>query len=427
MAIIPTEVPSAAVGAVIVPEPTVLPAMTAAAVGATPEVAPVARRERALLFSPPSIGEEEIREVVDTLRSGWITTGPKTKQFETAFREWIGAPDAIALSSCTAGLHLALMLKGVGPGDEVITTPMTFCACLNVIEHLGATPVLVDVEPDTLNLSPTAVEAAVTPRTRAILAVHFAGHPVDLDPIYDIAARHGVAVVEDAAHGLPARYKGRMIGSGDGPVAFSFYATKNLTTGEGGMLTGSPELVARARTLSLHGMSRDAWKRYGVGGNWFYEVAEAGFKYNMTDIQASLGVVQLRKLERFQRRRREVVATYNLAFHDLEALEIPVERPEVEHAWHLYVLRLRPEALRVNRDQVINELAARNIGTSVHFIPNHLHPFYRAKYGYAPDQFPVAYQNYQRMLSLPLHPGLSDGDVGDVCHAVLDVINRFGR
>jgi dTDP-4-amino-4,6-dideoxygalactose transaminase len=339
----------------------------------------------------------------------------------------VGASAALGLNSCTAGLHIGLLALGIRPGDEVITTPMTFCACANVIEHLGAVPVLADVEPDTLNLSPTAVEAAVTPRTRAILAVHYAGHPADLDPIEDIAKQQNAVVIEDAAHALPASYKGRMIGAGDNPVAFSFYATKNLTTGEGGMLTGSPELLARARTLGLHGMSRDAWKRYGQGGSWFYRVDEPGFKYNMTDVQAAMGVAQLRKLDRFQARRREIVAAYNQAFQDVDALEVPVERPEVEHAWHLYVLRLRFGALRIGRDQFIDELTALNIGTSVHFIPIHVHPFYQEKYRYTPSQFPVAYQAYERMLSLPLHPMLSDADVGDVISAVLDVTQRFAR
>jgi dTDP-4-amino-4,6-dideoxygalactose transaminase len=384
-------------------------------------------RPKFLLFSTPAIGEEEMAEVADTLRSGWITTGPKTQQFEAAFRNRVGAPEALGLNSCTAGLHIGLQALGLRAGDEVITTPMTFCACANVIEHIGATPVLADVESDTLNLDPRAVEAAVTPRTRAILAVHYAGHPVDLDPIQDIAARHGLGLLEDAAHALPASYKGRLIGSGDNPVSFSFYATKNLTTGEGGMLTGSPEILASARALSLHGMSRDAWKRYGQGGSWFYEVNEPGFKYNMTDVQAAMGLAQLRKLDRFQQRRREIVAAYNDAFHSVDALETPVERPEVEHAWHLYVLRLRLGALRIGRDQFIEELTARNIGTSVHFIPIHIHPFYREKYHYVPEQFPVAHGAYQRMLSLPLHPVLADEDVADVITAVLDVAKRFAR
>jgi dTDP-4-amino-4,6-dideoxygalactose transaminase len=385
------------------------------------------RRSEFLLFSKPAIGQEEIDEVTDTLRSGWITTGPKTRQFEAAFRTRVDAADALGLNSCTAGLHLALLAVGVQPGDEVITTPMTFCACANVIEHLGAIPRLVDVEPDTLNLDPRAVGAAINSRTRSILAVHYGGHPVELDSIHSLASQHGLAVVEDAAHALPASYKGRMIGAGPNPVAFSFYATKNLTTGEGGMLTGAPELVARARTLGLHGMSRDAWKRYGPGASWFYTVDEPGFKYNMTDVQAAMGLVQLRKLAGFQRRRRQIVTAYHEAFGGLDALEIPVERDEVEHAWHLYVLRLRLGALRIGRDQFIDELTARNIGTSVHFIPIHLHPHYRHKYGFQPEQFPVAHGNYQRMLSLPLHPLLSDSDVGDVIGAVLDVVRRFGR
>jgi dTDP-4-amino-4,6-dideoxygalactose transaminase len=385
------------------------------------------RRPKFLLFSTPAVGEEEMAEVADTLRSGWITTGPKTAKFEAAFRDRVGAADALGLNSCTAGLHIGLQTLGVRAGDEVITTPMTFCACANVIEHLGATPILADVEPDTLNLDPKAVEAAVTPRTRAILATHYAGHPVDLDPIQDLATTHGLGLLEDAAHAIPASYKGRLIGSGENPVSFSFYATKNLTTGEGGMLTASPEFLARARTLSLHGMSRDAWKRYGQGGSWFYEVNEPGFKYNMTDVQAAMGLAQLRKLERFQQRRRAIVAEYNDAFEAMDALEIPVERPEVEHAWHLYVLRLRLGALRIGRDQFIEELTARNIGTSVHFIPIHLHPFYRQKYGYLPDQFPVAHGAFQRMLSLPLHPGLADADVTDVITAVWDVTKRFAR
>jgi dTDP-4-amino-4,6-dideoxygalactose transaminase len=406
--------------ATLVPDP--------AATIAPPSRPRTARRAEFLLFAPPAIGEEEIEEVVQTLRSGWITTGPKTKRFEEEFRARLGAPGALALSSCTAGLHTALVALGIGPGDEVITTVMTFCASVSVIEHVGATPVLVDVEADTLNLDPAAVEAAITPRTRAILAVHYAGHPLPLDPIRELVAAHHLELVEDAAHALPARYRGRWIGSGSNPVAFSFYATKNLTTGEGGMLTGSPELIARARSLSLHGMSRDAWNRYGPGGNWYYEVVEPGFKYNMTDIQAALGVAQLRKLDRFQVRRREIVAAYNAAFADMSPLlEMPVERPDVEHAWHLYVLRLRPGALRISREQFIDELRARNIGCSVHFIPIHLHPYYRDRYGYRAEQFPVAFENYRRMLSLPLHPRLSDQDVNAVVLAVRDIVDRFAR
>ncbi|HEX9218242.1 MAG TPA: DegT/DnrJ/EryC1/StrS aminotransferase family protein [Gemmatimonadales bacterium] len=384
-------------------------------------------RQEFLPFAPPLIGEEEINEVVATLRSGWITTGPKTKRFETNLAAYLGASGALALNSCTAALHTALVTLGVGPGDEVITTPLTFAASVNVIEHVGARPVLVDVEADTLNIDPALVERAITPRTKAIIPVHFAGHPVDLDPLYDAAQRRGLAVLEDAAHALAARYKGRLIGSGENPVAFSFYATKNLTTGEGGMLTGSPEFLERARLISLHGMSRDAWKRYDKGGKWYYEVLYPGFKYNMTDIQAALGLWQLKKLPGFEERRRAVVALYDQAFAQEDALETPVERPEVEHAWHLYVLRLRLEALRIDRDQFIEELTNRNIGTSVHFIPIHLHPYYRDKYAFTPQSYPIAYSNYRRMISLPLNVRLSDADVADVIEAVRDVVSDFRR
>jgi len=384
-------------------------------------------RQEFLPFAPPLIGEEEINEVVATLRSGWITTGPKTKRFETNLAAYLGASGALALNSCTAALHTALVTLGVGPGDEVITTPLTFAASVNVIEHVGARPVLVDVEADTLNIDPALVERAITPRTKAIIPVHFAGHPVDLDPLYDAAQRRGLAVLEDAAHALAARYKGRLIGSGENPVAFSFYATKNLTTGEGGMLTGNPEFLERARLISLHGMSRDAWKRYDKGGKWYYEVLYPGFKYNMTDIQAALGLWQLKKLPGFEERRRAVVALYDQAFAQEDALETPVERPEVEHAWHLYVLRLRLEALRIDRDQFIEELTNRNIGTSVHFIPIHLHPYYRDKYAFTPESYPIAYSNYRRMISLPLNVRLSDADVADVIEAVRDVVSEFRR
>lgn len=380
-----------------------------------------------LSFAPPSIGEEEIAEVTDTLRSHWITTGPKTARFERDFAAFLGAPGALALNSCTAGLHTALVTAGIGRGDEVITSTLTFAASANVAEHVGARPVLVDVEPDTLQMDPERIRAAITSKTRAIVVVHYGGHPADLDAIEAIAAEHGLLVVEDAAHALPARYRGRLIGAGSNPTAFSFYATKNLTTGEGGMLTGDPEFLRRARIVSLHGMSRDGWNRYAEGGHWFYEIEMPGFKYNMTDIQASLGLCQLRRLEDFQRRRRAIVAAYQEAFASDDAFELPVERSDVEHAWHLYVLRLRPRVLSIGRDRFIEEMTRRQIGTSVHFIPLHLHPYYRDTYGYRPDQFPVAQSNYERMLSLPLHPALSDGDVADVITAVLEIAGQSRR
>jgi len=392
-----------------------------------PGAAPRPRRGTYLSFSPPLIGEEEIAEVVDTLRSDWITTGPKVAQFEAEFAARVSAPAAVAVNSCTAALHTALAVSEIGPGDEVITTPLTWAATVNVIEHVRARPVLVDVEADTLTINPALIEAAITGRTRAIIPVHYAGHPADLDPIHGLARARRLLVVEDAAHSIPAAYRGRKIGSGANPVAFSFYATKNLTTAEGGMLTGEHGFLERARLLSLHGLSRDAWKRYDKGGSWRYEVLAPGFKYNMTDIQAALGLWQLRKLPAFQERRRQVVRRYTEAFQGDEALELPVERPNVEHAWHLYVLRLRPGVLRIGRDRFIEELATCNIGTSVHFTPIHLHPYYRDKYGYQATAFPVAYDSFQRMLSLPLNPRLSDQDVADVIDAVRDVVRRHRR
>jgi dTDP-4-amino-4,6-dideoxygalactose transaminase len=389
---------------------------------------PLVRRKEFLPFSPPLIGDEEIDEVVDTLRSSWITTGPKTHKFEAAFAARLGAPGALALSSCTAALHTALVSAGIGPGDEVITTPLTFVASVNVIEHVGARPVLVDVERDTLNIDPVRVEAAITPRTRAIMPVHYAGHPVDLDPILELAALHDLVVIEDAAHALTASYKGRLVGSQRNPAAFSFYATKNLTTAEGGMLTGAPDVLERARVIGIHGMSRDAWRRYHKGGSWGYDVVMPGFKYNMTDIQAALGIVQLAKLDRFQARRRQIVVAYQDAFAGwADALELPAERPSVTHSWHLYVLRLRPNALRIDRNAFVEELHARNIGASVHFIPVHFHSYYAKKYQASPADFPVTRSAYPRLLSLPLNPSMTDQDAADVIDAVYDIVIRHRK
>ena len=392
-------------------------------------------RKTFLPFSPPFIGEEEIAEVVDTLRSDWITTGPKVRRFEQEFAAFVGAREAFAVNSCTAALHLALLALGIGAGDAVITTPLTFCSGVHVIEHVGARPVLVDVEPDTLNLDPSKVRVAIDEirakfnlRVKAILPVHLYGHPCDLEAIHEIAAEHHLAIVEDAAHSLPAKYKGRMIGSApigdDVPVltCFSFYATKNLTTAEGGMLVAGPELLEEARLWGLHGMSRDAWKRYGAEGSWFYEVQRPGYKYNLTDIQAALGLQQLRRLPAFHRRRREIVERYQEAFAGYPELELPVERDDVEHAWHLYAIRLNGDQLGISRNQFISALHSRNIGCSVHFIPIHLHPYYRDKYGYRTDDFPIAHSAYQQLVSLPLVPRMSDADVKDVIDAVCSVV-----
>ncbi|CAN5592434.1 UDP-4-amino-4,6-dideoxy-N-acetyl-beta-L-altrosamine transaminase [soil metagenome] len=387
-----------------------------------------------LPFSPPSIGEAEIEEVIDTLRSDWITTGPKTKRFEVEFAELIDSPDALALFSCTDALQVALAALGIGRGDAVLTTTMTFAATAHVVEHVGATPILVDVERDTLNIDPTALRRAIerlrnegSLNPRAIIPVHYAGHPCDMAAIDQIAADHGLAIVEDAAHALPASCDGRVIGNPIAPsgvvraTAFSFYATKNLTTGEGGMLTGPDDFLAEARLWALHGMSRDSWKRYGQGGSWFYEVVRPGFKCNMTDIQASIGLHQLGRLDGFQRRRREVVDLYSAGLGGSDFVLLPIERSNVASAWHLYPIRLNLEALSIDRAAFIDELGKRNIGASVHFIPLHAQPFYRDKYSLSNDEFPVAWSEYQRLVSLPMHPRLTDDDVADVVDAVLSI------
>jgi dTDP-4-amino-4,6-dideoxygalactose transaminase len=389
-------------------------------------------RSEFLHFAPPLIGEEEIDEVVKTLREGWITTGPRAQRFESELVSFVGAPAGVALNSATSEMHIELAVLGVGEGDSVITTTMTFASTVHVIEHLRAHPVLVDVEPDTLNIDPDRVEDAVrrTRGAKAIMPVHLYGHPADMDPIYDIAQRHGLAVIEDAAHALPARYRSRMIGAPKAGfeqpnlVAFSFYATKNLTTGEGGMLTGPPDLIDRARVWSLHGMSHDAFKRYTSDGTWRYDVVLPGFKYNMPDIQAAIGLHQLARLDAMQKRRRAIVAQYDEALGALEELDRPVERPGVESAWHIYLLRLRLDRLRIDRSQFIDELRRRNIGTSVHFIPVHEHSYYRDRYQLKPDDFPVAHREFQRMLSLPLSPAHTDQDVADVIEAVTEVVRQ---
>ncbi len=393
-------------------------------------------RNTFLPFSPPLIGDEEIAEVIDTLRSDWITTGPKVKRFEQEFAAFVGAPDALAVSSCTAALHLALLAFGIGRGDAVLVSPLTFCSAVHVIEHVGATPILVDVEPDTLNIDPDQIEPAIVRaqalglKVRAVMPVHLYGHPCDLDRIVAIAEAHKIAIIEDAAHALPAKYKGKMIGSDCGTdnspraICFSFYATKNLTTAEGGMLVANPEVLERARVWSLHGMNRDAWKRYGAQGSWFYQVVCPGYKYNMTDLQAALGLIQLRKLSGFHARRREIVSKYNRAFAAVDAAQIPHEHSTTQHAWHLYVLRLNSTTLAIDRNQFISELTAQNVGSSVHFIPIHFQQYYREKYGFSESDFPMASREFQRLVSLPLSPRMSDGDVTDVITAVLGIFQK---
>jgi perosamine synthetase len=382
-----------------------------------------------LPFHVPCIGDEEIDAVVATLRSGWLTSGPMVTRFERAFAEMTGARHALAVNSATAALHLALEAAGVGRGDEVIVPTMTFAATAEVVIHLGAIPVLVDSDPATLNLSPAGVEAAVTARTKAIVPVHFAGQPCDMNALFDIAARHRLVVVEDAAHALPARYRTRMVGSMSPMTCFSFYATKTITTGEGGMVTTDHDGYAeRIRCMSLHGISRDAWKRYSASGSWYYEILQAGYKYNLTDIAAALGIEQLKKRDLFWRARQRIAALYDAAFQDLPEVEPLRAGPEVEHSWHLYVIRLALERLRITRSEFIEALRARGIGASVHFIPLHLHPFYRETFGYGPEDCPVATAAYDRILSLPIYPGLADESVWRIAGAVRDIAraNRRG-
>ena len=383
-------------------------------------------RDRFLPFHQPSIEDEEIQEVVDTLKSGWITTGPKTKLFEKKFQEYIGCKHAIAVSSCTAGLHLALVAAGVGQGDEVITTPYTFATTGEVIIQIGAKPVFVDIEEDGFNIDVTKIPEAITPETKAIIPIHFAGEPCDMDEIMKIAQENNLFVIEDAAHAVGAEYKGKKIGNIGDVTVFSFYATKNLTTGEGGMVTtNNDELAEKIRLLSLHGISKDAWKRYTAEGSWYYEILYAGYKYNMTDIQASLGIHQLNKLEKFLSIRQKYAQRYSSAFADVSEIKTPPVNHHVRHAWHLYVIRLNSASLSIDRKQFIEALKAENIGSSVHFIPLHLHPYYKKKYGYKQGDYPNSEQVYSRVISLPLFPKMADADLEDVIKAVKKVVSMY--
>jgi len=385
-------------------------------------------RERFLPFAAPLVGQEEVDAVVECVRSGWLTTGFKVKEFEKQFAEAIGCRHALAVNSCTAALHLALEAIGVGPGDEVITSPMTFTATAAVVEHLGAKPVFVDVEPDTLNLDVRGIESSITARTKAILPVHFAGQACDMDAILEIAERRGLKVIEDAAHAIPTRYKGRMIGTIGDITCFSFYATKNVTTGEGGMIATDDDAYAqRVRLMHLHGMSRDAWKRYQEGGSWSYEILAPGFKYNLSDVAAAIGIPQLRRCDDFHARRREIARRYNEAFAGLTGIRVPAAPDEFSHAWHLYVLQLELDALTIDRDEFIRELGRRKIGVSVHFIPLHIQPYYRDRYGYAPGDLPNAFGAFQRILSLPIYAKMTDEDIEDVIAAVTDAVEASRR
>ncbi|ONK21035.1 UDP-4-amino-4,6-dideoxy-N-acetyl-beta-L-altrosamine transaminase [Bacillus sp. VT-16-64] len=378
-------------------------------------------------YALPFIEDEEIKEVIDTIQSNWLSKGPKTIQFEKAFSDYVHAKHAIGLNSCTAGLHIAQLAAGIGPGDEVITTPYTFVASANTIIHTGAKPVFVDIDPVTMNIDVHQIEANITERTKAIIPVHFAGYPCDMEPLMEIAKKHNLIVIEDAAHAVYTQYKGKMIGSIGDYTCFSFYATKNLATGEGGMVTTNNEEAAdQLRVMSLHGMSKNAWNRYAERGSWYYEVEYPGFKYNMTDIQASFGIVQLKKLNKMQQIREKYAKMYNEAFQNLEGLITPYSDEINRHAWHLYVLRLESDRFTINRGEFIEKLNEKGIGTSVHFIPVPMHPYYK-KLGYKIEDYPQALAAYEGAISLPLYPKMSEDQIHRVIKSVTELAETYKR
>ncbi len=387
-------------------------------------------RSQFLAFGKPCLGEDEIQEVVDTLRSTWIGTGPKTIRFEEAFAQYVGSKRALAVNSCTAALHLGLLGAGIGPGDEVITTALTFAATVNVIVHTGAKPVFADIDPETLNIDPDAIQRAITPRTRAILPVHFGGLPCAMDEIIDLARQHDLAVVEDAAHAVGARYRGRMIGGLGNTTCFSFYANKNLTTGEGGMVTTDDDTVAeKIEIYRLHGLSKHAWQRYSARRLLLSDALYPGFKYNMPDLMASLGIHQLKKQEAFLSIRERYACLYDEAFGAMSGVRLQPrpQGPADRHGLHLYVLILDPDRFQVSRNQIIDALLAENIGAALHYRAIHTHPYYQQAYGYRPKDFPVAATVGNSILSLPLTPCMTEADVQDVITAVDKVLAAYRR
>jgi len=386
-------------------------------------------RAKFLPFSIPTIGQEEIDEVVDSLKSGWITTGPKVKRFEEAFKKYTGAPYAVPLSSATAGLHLTMLALKLQPGDEVITTPMTFAATVSMIVQAGGTPVLADVEPGTLNLDVQAARAKVTPRTRAIVPVHFAGQPCDMDAVFALAKEFGLFVAEDAAHAIGTEYKGQRIGSLKSVSVFSFHPIKNITTGEGGMVaTGDEQLAEEISLMKFHGMNKEAWKRYESSGTPNYDIVMPGFKYNMMDLQAGLGLHQLDRLDGFIDKRTELAEFYNRAFAEVEEIATPKLVPYPHrHAWHLYTPLVKIERLTIGRDAFMAELKKENIGSGLHFKAIHHHPYYRDTLGIAPGELENADYASDRILSLPLFPLMTRSDADDVVAAVKTVIARSRR
>jgi perosamine synthetase len=377
-------------------------------------------------FHKPYITEDEVSGVLDSLRSGWITMGPKTIEFEKSFGEYIGSRNAVSMNSCTACLHLALKILDLKEGDEVIVPAVTFTATAEVIAYFRAVPVLVDVDDVTCNIDAAKIEEKITERTKVIIPVHYGGQPCDMDDITVIARRHDLFVIEDAAHAIPARYRGRRIGTIGDITCFSFYATKTLATGEGGMATTeNDEWAERMKILRLHGISKDAWKRYSKEGSWFYEVVDAGYKYNMTDIQAALGLAQLRKVEWMWRRRSEIAGIYTESLRGFQEILLPSVKPDRESAWHLYPIRLNPDQFACTRDIFIERLKERGVSTSVHFIPLYRHPYYRDTFGFDAAEFPVSEKIFAGTVSLPLYPGMTDEEIQWVAASVADVIGQF--
>lgn len=376
-----------------------------------------------IIFGSPVISAAEIEAVTKTMETCWIGTGPRVQEFQTKMAEYTGAKHALAVGSCTAALHLSMVVSGVGPGDEVVTTAMTFCATANSIVHTGATPVFVDCERDTMNIDPKAIEAAITPRTKAIVPVHFAGRPCDMDAIGAIAKKHGLLVIEDAAHAIETTYKGQKVGSISDLTCFSFYVTKNITTGEGGMVTtNNPELAKKIQTYGLHGMSADAWSRFSDKGYKHYAVVFPGFKYNLTDLAASIGVVQMKSIEPWLARRNEIWKQYDEAFKDLPVVLPAPEEANTTHARHLYTLMIRDEA-KVSRDEFMAQMHQRKIGTGVHYRALHVHPYYAERFGYQREQFPNAYWIGERTVSIPLTQKLTDREVERVIAAVRGILS----
>ena len=386
-------------------------------------------RSSFLPFSRPTIGDKEVEEVCDSLRSGWLTSGPKVAKFEDMFSRWSGSQEAVAVNSATAGLHIALATLDLQPGDEVITTPITWPSTVNNIVICGGMPVFADVNRDTLQIDPREVEKKISPRTRAVVPVHFAGAPCDLDALKELCKRFEIVLVEDAAHAVGTRYRDELIGARSEVAVFSFHPIKNITTGEGGMvLCNDRERAARMRRLRFHGISRDAWKRYSQGGVPQYEVDEPGFKYNMLDIQAAIGIHQFKKLQEFNSKRRKLAENYKRLLKDIPEI-IPladVQYPH-EHAWHLFVVRLNIDALTISRDRFLAELQKENIGTGLHFPAVHIQRFYREKYGYRLGDFPEAEWNSERIFSLPLYPLMTEQDQDDVFKALRKLVKRFKR